>query len=338
MSVVPSCNELLQRYWDSEEIRTVSQTHSSEEQAVHDYYKDNHLYTGGKYQVALPKKSGHQALGEFRQQAINRYYNNERSLHKHGNWDKFQSVVQEYFDLGHAEQVSDQDVSKVGPTIYPSLTDLLIHFHSFKIALSSDISKIYRAVELSPSDRDLHRFVWRRDLFTPLSDYRMTKITFGVAGSAFAAIRSLQQTALDFGDEFLSLEELKTAEVFLILSSQQRSFATEIKIIKAGIPLQVSNSLLTLHPVLIGGLLRVGGRLANAQLSAFQKNPRILHGKDVLTRLIVTSKHQELLHAGPTLMMANLNSKYHVIGAKRLTRTICKQCVVCRKAAERTGQ
>ena len=30
----------------------------------------------------------------------------------------------------------------------------------------------------------------------------MTKITFGVAASAFAAIRSLQQTALDFGDEF----------------------------------------------------------------------------------------------------------------------------------------
>ena len=34
-------------------------------------------------------------------------------------------------------------------------------------------------------------------------------------------------------------------------------------------------------------------------------------------------------------MMANLNSKYHVIGAKSLTRT---QCVVCRKGAARTGQ
>ena len=206
----------------------------------------NHLYTGGKYQVALPKKSGHQALGESRQQAIRSYCTNERSLHKHGNWDKFQSVVQEYFDLGYAKQVPDQDMSKltssvfympmhseikessttiklrvvfdvsvksstgislndtlqVGPTIYPSLTDILIRFRSFKIAVSSDISKIYRAVELSPSDRDPNRFVWRRDSSMPLSDYRMTRITFGVAASAFAAIRSLQQTALDFGDEF----------------------------------------------------------------------------------------------------------------------------------------
>ena len=104
LSVVPSCNERLQRFWDSEEIRAVSQTRSSEEQAVLGHYKDNHLYTGGEYQVALPKKSCHQALGEYlRQQAIRRYYTNERSLHKHGNWDKFQSVVQEYFDLGHAE-------------------------------------------------------------------------------------------------------------------------------------------------------------------------------------------------------------------------------------------
>ena len=38
--------------------------------------------------------------------------------HKHGNWDKFQSVVQEYFDLGHAEQVLDQDMSKVPSSVF----------------------------------------------------------------------------------------------------------------------------------------------------------------------------------------------------------------------------
>ena len=35
--------------------------------------------------------------------------------------------------------------------------------------------------------------------------------------------------------------------------------------------------------------------------------------------LLLSSKHHELLHAGPMLMMANLNSKYYIIGAKRLT-------------------
>ena len=39
-------------------------------------------------------------------------------LHKHGNWDKFQSVVQECFELGHAEQVPDQDMSKVPSSVF----------------------------------------------------------------------------------------------------------------------------------------------------------------------------------------------------------------------------
>ena len=55
----------------------------------------------------------------------------------------------------------------------------------------------------------------------------------------------------------------------------------------------------------------MGGCLANAQLSVL-KHPVILQGKDVLARLIGTSKHHELLHAESTLI-ADLNSKYHII-------------------------
>ena len=130
-------------------------------------------------------------------------------------------------------------------------------------------------------------------------------------------------------DEFLSLEELIAAEVFKIKSSQQRSFASEIKIIKAGIPLQVNYSLLTLHPVLIGGLLRVGGRLANSQLSAFQNSDftwkRCSHSCHCYIQTSRVTSCRAYTYDGQSY------SKYHVIGAKRLTRTICKQCVVCRK-------
>ena len=52
--------------------------------------------------------------------------------------------------------ISLNDTLQVGSIIYPSLTDILIRFHSFKIAVCSDISKMYRAVELSLSDRDVH--------------------------------------------------------------------------------------------------------------------------------------------------------------------------------------
>ena len=40
---------------------------------------------------------------------------------------------------------------------------------------------------LVPSDHDLHRFVWRKSLKDSLYDYRMTRVTFGVSASSFAA-------------------------------------------------------------------------------------------------------------------------------------------------------
>ena len=59
--------------------------------------------------------------------------------------------------------ISLSDTLIVGPTLYPSLTNILIKFRSYEVALSADISKMYRAVELHPADRDLHRFLWQSD-------------------------------------------------------------------------------------------------------------------------------------------------------------------------------
>ena len=63
---------------------------------------------------------------------------------------------------------------------------------------------MYRAIELIPDDRDLHRFVWRRSPSETLRDYRMTRVTFGVSASSFAANMAVKQNALDFATEFPS--------------------------------------------------------------------------------------------------------------------------------------
>ncbi len=75
----------------------------------------------------------------------------------------------------------------VGPTIHPPLIDVLLRFRLYPVALTADISKMYRAIELTPTDKDLHRFVWRSHPEKPLKDYRMTRVTFGVSASSFAA-------------------------------------------------------------------------------------------------------------------------------------------------------
>ena len=90
----------------------------------------------------------------------------------------------------------------VGPTVHPPLIDVLLQFRFHRIALTADVSKMYRAVELTQSDRDLHRFVWRSTPTDNLTDYRMTRVTFGVSASSFAANMSVKQNALNHATEY----------------------------------------------------------------------------------------------------------------------------------------
>ena len=89
----------------------------------------------------------------------------------------------------------------VGPTLHPTLGQILMTFRTYNVALSADISKMYREIELAEADRDLHRFLWRSDPQDPILDYRMRRVTFGVSASPYLAIRTLQQTAADHGQE-----------------------------------------------------------------------------------------------------------------------------------------
>ena len=101
-----------------------------------------------------------------------------------------------------ASGISLNDLLLVGPTVHSPLIDVLVRFRLDRVALTADVSKMYRAIELVPSDRDLHRFVWRRTPEEPLQDYRMTRVTFGVSASSFAANMSLKQNALDFAIDY----------------------------------------------------------------------------------------------------------------------------------------
>ena len=61
-----------------------------------------------------------------------------------------------------ATGVSLNDILLVGPTVHLFIVDVLLRFRFHCIVLTTDVSKMYRAVELTLPDRDLHRIVWRR--------------------------------------------------------------------------------------------------------------------------------------------------------------------------------
>ncbi len=94
------------------------------------------------------------------------------------------------------------DTLLVGPTVHPPLIDVLLRFRTHRVALTTDVSKMYRAIELTMDDRDVHRFLWRNDPKDPLQDYRMTRVTFGVSASSFAANMTVKQNAIDHATNY----------------------------------------------------------------------------------------------------------------------------------------
>ena len=78
-------------------------------------------------------------------------------------------------------------------------------------------------------------------------------------------------------------------------------------------------------------MLRVGGRQRQARISYSKMHPVILHAKHSITRLIIMSEHKRLLHGGPTLMMASLARRFHILCARKVIRAMARECVICKR-------
>ena len=130
----------------------------------------------------------------------------------------------------------------------------------------------------------------------------------------------------------LSVDEVQHAERYWLTVAQESSFTEEMLFLKANQELPKRGSLLPLHPFLDShGLLRVGGRESQSKLSYSRRHPIILPGNHTVTKLIVRTEHLRLLHGGPTLVNASLSRHFHIIGGRRVIRSVTRACVTCRR-------
>ena len=136
----------------------------------------------------------------------------------------------------------------------------------------------------------------------------------------------------------LEVSEVQAAEVLTFKKAQLRSYPAEMKRLSAAKPPPISrkSTLKLVNPVLSAeGLLLVGGRLDNSELSSRQRHPPILSSSGWLTKLLFIHHHELLMHCGPTLLLAHSSQICYVVGAKRLARTICLNCLLCKRKAPR---
>ena len=231
--------DLLKKFWQIEENPTIDPWSIEEKTCDKHFQETTYRDVNGRYVVRLPLK-GNCNLGESRSQAVQRLLQIERRFTRQPKMkEEYVKVIEEYFDLSHAEKVPDKELHSpdayymphhcvikesssttklrvvfdasaktssgtslndclmVGPKVQQDLIDILMRFRLHPVSFSADIAKMYRQVSLNQCDRDLHRFVWRKDPTEEIKDYRMTTVTFGVASSAYHAQRVLTKLADD---------------------------------------------------------------------------------------------------------------------------------------------
>ncbi|XP_059616178.1 uncharacterized protein LOC132261395 [Phlebotomus argentipes] len=136
---------------------------------------------------------------------------------------------------------------------------------------------------------------------------------------------------------FLTVKELEEAKIRILRHIQRKAFPIEYKSCGRGEPLLKSSKLLKLAPFLDkDGLLRVQGRLANAEMSYATQHPIILPSDHKFVREMIIFTHEMNLHAGASILMTALRTRYWILGLRSLAKGITRKCVRCIKARPTT--
>ena len=126
-------------------------------------------------------------------------------------------------------------------------------------------------------------------------------------------------------------EDINKAEKAIIKFVQAQHYLTEIQDLASKQRVSSSSAILRLDPFMAEGLLRVGGRLANAHLPEETRHPLLLPKKSHVTILIIQDLHKKLGHVGRNHVIAASREKYWVVNANSTVRHAIGKCVTCRK-------
>ena len=162
---------------------------------------------------------------------------------------------------------------------------------------------------------------------------RVTSICFRVG----RIIKKLSHSSLRYP---ITPQDINQSRLFWIQSTQTAYFEKELKLLRS------NSSLPPTHPfnrltayIDTQGIIRVGGRFANANLDPEATHPIILPKDSHLTYLIIQDAHLSTLHGGTQLTLTHLRRSYWILGGRVPVRSFILRCLKCaRQRGERAQQ
>ena len=107
-----------------------------------------------------------------------------------------------------------------GPNLLNNLVNVLSRFRRGKVAVISDIEKMYHQVLVPEEDQDSLRFLWRNKLSEPITEYRMQVHLFGKIDSPCCANWALRSSVTQ-------VDGVAEVQAFKDLSEENKNRVTE---------------------------------------------------------------------------------------------------------------
>lgn len=127
----------------------------------------------------------------------------------------------------------------------------------------------------------------------------------------------------------LTVTELQVAEIRIVKLLQEKYFYHEISKLKSQ-KIIANKAILSLNPFVDSeGMLRVGGRLKNADISFDQKYPFLLPSKNQVVQLMLKREHLRLYHAGSQNTLSNFRLKFWPLNGLREVKRLIHRCLTC---------
>ncbi|GBO34178.1 hypothetical protein AVEN_160610-1 [Araneus ventricosus] len=94
------------------------------------------------------------------------------------------------------------DLLCAGGVLQDDLFSILTRFRKHQYAFTADISKMFRQIEINPSQRKYQKILWKEGPEENVKVFALKTVTYGTTSAPFLATRTLQQLAKDERENF----------------------------------------------------------------------------------------------------------------------------------------
>lgn len=241
----------IHKLWEIEELEERPAL-SMDERACEMLYESTVVKGTDRYIVKLMLKP-HIELGDSRSMAMRRFHQLEGRFKRDPELKtQYVKFMKEYEQLGHMRRAdplppetqhyyiphhavaierkfrvvfdasakttngrSLNEAQYVGPRLQRDLMDIVMSFRVGQFAMSADICKMFRQIEVNQNEWDYQRILWRESTDEPIHDYWLTVVTYGMASSPYNAVKTLVKCAQDNAQEFPAAAKVTQTDFYM---------------------------------------------------------------------------------------------------------------------------